>query len=504
MADIPPQDAPAATLDAPRPPSYPLFRALAKSFAVYGVSNFGIRFLNFLLVLLYARYLRPSDYGVVYLAEIVAAFLAIFAGLSLDSSLQRLYFQHNQTTEELQSYLGSSIRFGLCWMAAFFAFVLILGRSIQSHLPAHTSVPFYPYIAMATTTAIAIQGVQLRLAIYQAARRPRSYAILSLTLALLAALGCIYEVVLHHRGAIGMLRGRLIAAVITFLVTAWTMRALFAARFQWNFVRESLSFGLPLVPHLVMASALVVADRFILEHYRNLGEVGIYSLAYTLGMVMFLVTQSISQAWLPMFFDLAGSEPAENRALLGRICSGLAAFLTAIACVGILLSPLFINLCLDQRYRSAAPIVPLVVMGYLFHGMFSLFSFSVLHVKRTPYVFAISLLAFAVNLALNFAMIPRWGMHGAAWATTIAYAVEALGVFFLAQNFFTLPYRVSEILAALAVSCGALWLTQSSYMEQWRGLALAPVAVLALALLALIAKRDLRTAVMALRKRSQA
>jgi len=274
------------------------------------------------------------------------------------------------------------------------------------------------------------------------------------------------------------------------------------ARFEWGFIRESLLFGLPLVPHLVMASALVVADRFILEHYRGLAEVGVYSLAYTFGMIMFLVTQSLSQAWLPMFFDLAGCG-SENRALLGRTCSGLALLLAALACVGMLLSPLFINLCLDPRYRSAASIVPLVVMGYLFHGLFSLFDLSLLHSKRTTSVFVISLLAFTANLALNFALIPRWGMYGAAWATTIAYAVEALGAFLMAQHFFPLPWRIVEILSALAISGGALWLTQLQSMLQYRGLLLAPFPILALALLAVIGRRDLRTAFAAIRSRAK-
>jgi len=299
-----------------------------------------------------------------------------------------------------------------------------------------------------------------------------------------------------------MLRGKFFAAVITLLIAAWTMRTLFVARFEWGFIRESLLFGLPLVPHLVMASALVVADRFILEHYRGLSEVGVYSLAYTFGMIMFLVTQSLSQAWLPMFFDLAGSG-SENRALLGRICSGLALLLAALACVGMLLSPLFINLCLDPRYRSAASIVPLVVMGYLFHGLFSLFDLSLLHSKRTTSVFVISLLAFSANLALNFALIPRWGMYGAAWATTIAYAIEALGTFLMAQHFFPLPWRIVEILSALAISGGALWLTQLPSMLQYRGLLLAPFPVLALALLAVIGRRDLRTALTAIRSRAK-
>jgi len=295
------------------------------------------------------------------------------------------------------------------------------------------------------------------------------------------------------------LQGKLVAAVLTFLIAAWSMRTFLTARFQWKFVRDSLSFSLPLVPHLVMASGLVVADRFILEHYRNLSEVGIYSLAYTFGMVMYLVTQSLSQAWLPMFFELA-ADGEKSREVLGRICSGLAIFLAALACLGILLSPIFVHVALDYRYHPAARIVPLVIMGYLFHALFSLFDLSILQAKRTASVFTISLLAFTVNLVLNFTMIPRWGMYGAAWATAIAYGVEAIGAFALAQRFFALPYRLPEILAGIVVAGGALWLTQFAWMPKWQGLLLAIAAVPALGLLAIIGRRDLQSAFIVTRK----
>lgn len=494
MADLPSQNVIAI------PPVHGVARRLAKSFAVYGGANFGIRGLNFLLVVVYAHYLRPSDYGIIYLGEIVASFLVIFAGLSLDSALERLYFQHNHDAEELRSYVGSATRFGLFWMALFLALVLLLGAGVQSHLPAHASVPFFPYIAMALMTAIAVQAVQYRLAVYQAAGRPRLYARLSIVLAALTAACCLYEVVFQRDGAIGMFRGKLAAAVVTFLIAAWSMRAYLTAPFQWRFVRESLHFGLPLVPHLLMASGLVVADRFILEHYRDLNEVGVYSLAYTFGMVMYLVTQSLSQAWLPMFFELAGGAE-ENRRTLGRICSGLAIFLVGLACLGILLSPAFVHIALDHRYREAARIVPLVVMGYLFHALFSLFDLSLLQAKRTASVFAISFIAFAANLALNFTLIPQWGMYGAAWATMLAYAIEAAGAFVMAQRFFMLPYRVLEILAGIAVAGGALWLTQLAWMQQRQGFILVICVFPAFGLLALMGRHDLRGAFTALQNR---
>jgi O-antigen/teichoic acid export membrane protein len=498
MADLLPQNAMELKPETITPSIHGTARRLAQSFAIYGIANFGIRALNFLLILIYAHYLRPYDYGIIYMAEIIAAFLAIFAGLSMDSALERLYFQHSHDAEQLHSYLGSAIRFGLFWMALFLAVVLLLGRSVQSRLSVHASVPFYPYIAMAIATATASQAIQYRLAIYQVSRRPRSYARLSFVLAALTAVCCIYAVVVRRGGAIGMLEGKLVAAVITFVIALWSMRALLTAQFQWSFVRDSLSFGMPLIPHLVMASGLVVADRFILEHYRNLDEVGIYSLAYTFGMVMFLVTQSLSQAWLPMFFELAGGSE-EKRQVLGRISSGLIIFLVGLACLGMLFSPLFVHIFLNYRYSAAARVVPLVVMGYLFHALFSLFDLSILQAKRTASVFIISLVAFTVNLALNFAMIPRWGMYGAAWATTIAYGVEAVGAFALAQRFFALHYQVPKILGGIVIAGGALWLTQLAWMQKEQGFLLAACSLLALGMLALIGRRDLESALIAIR-----
>jgi len=491
MADLLPQNASAAKTAVVASPAYGVIRRLAGSFAVYGSANFGIRAMTFVLLVVYTHYLRPHDYGIIYMAEIIASFLIILAGLSIDSAVGRLYFQHHHDPEELRSYLGSTIRFGLIWMAVFLALALVLGGYVQSHVRPHVSVPFYPYIAMAIATAIATQGIQLRLALYQAERRPRSYTLLSFVLAVLTAVCCIYGVVVRRGGAIGMIKGKLVAAAITLLIATWSMRSLLTARFQWKFVRDSLSFGLPLVPHLAMASGLVVADRFILEHYRDLSEVGIYSLAYTLGMVMFLVTQSISLAWSPMFFDLAEGGK-ENHEVLGRICSGLVTFLVAVACLGMLLSPLFVHVALDYRYHAAVRIIPWVVMGYLFHAFFSLFELSILQAKRTSSVFMISLVALTANLTLNLAMIPRWGMYGAAWATTIAYGVEAIGAFLLAQRFFALSYRVSEIVAGALVASGALWLTQSAWALRWYGLPLVFCTVLTLALLVVIGRRDLR------------
>lgn len=473
---------------------------LARASAIYGIASFTIRAANFLLIPLYTRYLSPADYGIIYLAETVAVFLLLFGNLAMDTATQRLYFQYEKNPAELNSYIGTVVRFAIATMAALLTMAYVIGPPVQRLFGGHLEVPFFPFIAIALATAALSQVVNHRLAIYQAARQPKLFGLFSVGLLALSSVAAVYRVVFQRRGAVGMLSGKLIAAIAVSAIAVWTMRSYMRTPFRWRFVRETLAFSLPVVPHQMMAWGLILADRFILEHYRNVSEVGIYSLAYTLGMVMFMVTQALSQAWVPLFFELAAKDEESHR-VLGRICSGLVILLAAIASLGTLLSPAFVRLALDPRYHAADKIVPLIVVGYLFHSLFSLFHISIMQSKRTGYIFAASSVAFAANIVLNLIMIPRWGMYGAAWATTLAYGIEAVIAYFFAQRFFHLVYNPSEIFAAASVCAGALWITQLPPAASSRVWLPIGGTLVSWGLLAAIGRRDLRLAYNRLRRR---
>jgi len=456
---------------------------------LYALANFGIRAMNFLLIPLYTRYLAPADYGTISLAETCAAVLAAVSGLGLDAGIQRFYFQYVAEPARLERYLGTVLRFGMMFAAALVGVAFLAGPGLLHWAAPQFAVPFYPYIAMAVGTAVLVQLVQSRLSLYQTEGRPRAYGLLSLALFLMTAAGAIGLVVFLRRGAQGMLEGKLLAAAAAAAVAvALLWRWLFTA-WDWSFVRETLRMSLPLVPHNLMALGLVVADRFILQRYRDLTEVGIYSLAYTFGMVMFLAANSIFQAWSPIFYDLARSGE-ENRRILGRLSSGLVIFLAAIAAVGILIAHDAARV-LDARYAGVAGLIPWIVAGYLMHGCFGLFELGVLQAKRTEYVLLTSVLAFAANIGLNLWLIPIYGAYGAAWATLAAYALEALVMYLWAQKVFALPWRSGRLLAALAVVGGAL-AAETRWPVSYRPLGMAVALVVALALLWQLGGKEIR------------
>jgi len=183
-------------------------------------------------------------------------------------------------------------------------------------------------------------------------------------------------------------------------------------------------FGLPLMPHYFAGWILTFADRYMLERYRSLTEVGLYSLAYNVSMILNLVASSINQAWGPVYYDLAGTE--EGRAKLPRLTTIYAAAITACAMVYMMLARELLLLLANVKYHAAADVVPIVAAGYYFLAMYMVLSTGIFYAKRTKWVPVISAVAAALNIGLNLWLMPAFGMWAAAWNTFVAYALMAL------------------------------------------------------------------------------
>jgi O-antigen/teichoic acid export membrane protein len=372
---------------------------------------------------------------------------------------------------------------------------LLLGRIMP-----HFAVPFFPYIALAIGTAAANQMVDYRLGLYQSEQRPLAFSLMASAAFLMTGGSALLLVVLLRRGAVGMLTGKLMGAVGSLLLAFLLSRKWWSGGFEWKYVRESLPIALPIVPHLLLALGLVVADRFILEYYRNLNEVGVYSVAYTFGMVMYLVTASISQAWSPLFYDIARGGP-EGQRMLGRLFSGLSLLLVMIAVFGSLIAQDVVSHFLDHRYSQAGSLIPWIIAGYLFHSIYGILQPSLLQARRVGFLWVVSGAALVANIGLNFLWIPRSGMYGAAYATTVAYLIEAALMYFYAQRVYPLEFSKIRLAAALAIFGGVLWVTQVHW-QGWRLLVFGLTLLGSVAVIVAMGRKEFTSLLGSLRRRS--
>jgi O-antigen/teichoic acid export membrane protein len=204
-------------------------------------------------------------------------------------------------------------------------------------------------------------------------------------------------------------------------------------------------------------------------------------------------------AWGPFVYAQA---KLEGGALtLARIATyayaGFAAAALAVAALG----PDLLRLMTPNNpaFRAAAPIIPVVALAYLLHGVFLLTSVGIGIARQARYYPMVTAAAAVANVGANLVLIPRFGAMGAAWATVLAYAVMAgLGHVF-SRRAFPIPFEGARLLrvtaaAGVAFALAALVPGEGTAAASWRAAALLsfPLAVVGLGALRSDEKQRLR------------
>jgi O-antigen/teichoic acid export membrane protein len=194
----------------------------------------------------------------------------------------------------------------------------------------------------------------------------------------------------------------------------------------------------------------MMIDRFFLERYGKARDVGVYAIANTLvSVVAVLATVPFSQVWTVMRFSVMNEEGAEeyySRVLtyITFVSMFLSLGVAAIAGDGLLRFA-------RSDYWPAAAIIPLLALAMVLDSAARVLNIGITMKKRTIYAPVTIAIALAFNIALNFALIPRYGSWGAAVSTLLSYAAFC-GLRFWASNlFFKVAYEWRRVFTVGAI-----------------------------------------------------
>ncbi len=192
--------------------------------------------------------------------------------------------------------------------------------------------------------------------------------------------------------------------------------------------------------HAGMASLFLLwrVDVFILNGLATPHEVGLYSLAVTLAELTYFMTEALSQA---VVSGQVGSTMGDAAAFTARVGRSNFLFAALLLTAIILVSPIGVPIVFGGEFRGS--VIPLIVLAPGVTGI-AVARAVLPYLVRLERPLAVSALAFAalaVNVALNWAFVPRLGIVGASLASSIAYGALALAfvVWFLRSS--SLPVR---------------------------------------------------------------
>ena len=436
----------------------PPLRQLTRQTLVYGAGNVLTRLVTFLLLPIFTNVLTPREYGLTTLLYVFLGFMNIIYHYGLDAAFMR-YYNEADDSDARQSLFSTALWLSL-GTSCVLSFLILSGSSgLASLLLGNGQYGHLLQLAAGILLFDAVSHVPFSLL------RLKGRATFFVSIKLLnvvTTLGMnIYLVVIKGMGLDGIFLSVAAASAVTTLSVLAASGESLQLTFNRTSVNSLLRFGFPFLPAGLASITMESIDRYILSGLTDTATVGIYTAGYKLGIFMLLITTAFQYAWQP-FFLKAGNN-SESKALFARVFNYFMVITFFVwTLLTLFISEIFqLNVAgvslIGPAFVEAQSIVPIILLAYVFQGAYLNFLPGIYFKEKTKYIAAITGLGAAVNIVVNFTLIPSFGMTGAAYATLAGHGTMAITTYFTSKKLFPIPYdwfRLFRAVIAVVIALG--------------------------------------------------
>ncbi|REE05991.1 oligosaccharide flippase family protein [Marinoscillum furvescens] len=444
-------------------------KQLAGQTVIYGASSILGRLLNYLLVPLYTAVFAVAEYGVVTELYAIVAFLNVIYTYGFETA----YFRFASKSETPSHYFNVAQTSLILTSVVLSALLALFSADIAEALeyPGRGHLVTWLAIIMAVDAVVVVPFAKLRLqskAVKFAGLKLMNISA-NIGLNLFFLVFCPWWLSMFPDSIVRWIYNEQLGVGYVFLSNLLANalylpffgRAFLQVRFalgaEW---KRMLSYALPL---MVMGLAGVTNEMFsrvLLKYwlpegfypaYTNQEILGIFGGCYKLSVFMTLAIQAFRYAFEPFFFSKSGD--AQSPQLFARVMHGFVIFgAFSWMLISIFLPEVAPILLRKPSYLTALEIVPLLLGGGLFLGIYYNLSVWYKLTDKTKYGAWITVLGAVLTLLLNFILIPVLGYMGSAWTTLAVYFVMVVVSYYLGQRHYPIPYFTGKGLFYIALA----------------------------------------------------
>jgi O-antigen/teichoic acid export membrane protein len=429
------------------------------------------RLKGLVVIPLITAYFGTLDYGVWAQVAVLVGLVPPLIILGTDSAVAR-FLPGEDEEQQKRHFFAWGIAFGAT--ALFACSLLLLIERPVAQLFFGQPERYEHFIPLAAASIFTTAGLSIVRSWFRIRGQAKPISAITLLQSAIG-LGAIVYVLVAKQGVYELVLWSFVGdAVLGVAFAALIVKRHGWARPDFSILPRLLRFGLPLMPAGYAVWALNWLDRIFLIEYSTLRQIGIYSLAYTLGYLVIQVAIS------PIFYmfpntaaDYWNSGDRERIQGLFERSAGMIVLVVLPTLVGsAVLGGGLLHIMATPDFASGAPVIPIIMGGYAC-TMVSAYYESMLGMIHKQYLSTVgAILAFLVNLGLNFLLIPPYGIVGAGIATATAFAAQLIFSFTAATRYGLLVTRLGFPLkvAVASLAMGAAVYGLSTLLDQNRPL----------------------------------
>jgi len=367
--------------------------------------------ISFLTVPVFTRLLTTYDYGMVTTYLSWVAITSMIISCAIYMGMRAAFIDYEETIDDV---LSSLTTFTLC------------NGALASVLVVIACLIFAPQVSMTLVIccmahsigAALLQTFTMYLMMQYRYKLRTALLVLPNLIAVIASIVCIAFFLTTDK-YYGRIVPTALSQVFFGLITV-ILTYKYSRNNKIEYVKYALAISLPLVLHGIALNILSQSDRLMITLLRDTSETGTYSLIYNFGMIATVITTSLEGVWVPWFTEKLKNNETENINQRSTIYIGM---ITCLMCALILAGPEGVKILASDKFWDGIPIIPPIVLSNYFIFAYTLYVNIEHYYKKTPYITVNTLIAAAVNIGLNFILIPEFGYIAAAYTTLISYFV---------------------------------------------------------------------------------
>lgn len=433
-------------------------KLLFKHTFIYFIGKLTPAILSLIGVMIFTRMVQPEVYGLFSLLTVISGLINILFFQWLRSSLLRFYNDREKISLFFPSLLKSYIT---VLFIALLIIILFITLSLTKVINVDIRFLLIIYVAVTFLSAFEMCVVYFRTIlkpkIVVGANVIRSVSIIIFSFILLCFGTSVWGLLF------GSICGTIIGIVYFFKKVPNNNFKRIKVQADKNTQIKFLKYGLPITISFSLSVALQNIDKIMISSILGLEANGNYAVGFDLmHNIIYMLMTSISLAGFPIILKVIkekGNDAGKTQfkkyvelLLLIAIpaCFGLASVLNEIT-----------TLVIGDSYSISKHLLILIIIASLIHGIKSYYFDLTLQVTtKTRFFFIPALVAIIVNIIMNFFLLNKYHIEGAAISTVLAFFVAMMiSAYYSIKNYHlifpfvtTFKILISSILMYILIS----------------------------------------------------
>lgn len=385
-----------------------MFKKYLSASAITIFSSVTTKIIAFLMIAVLTRMISQEDYGEYSLFTTWESIIALIIGGSIASSFG---IAKKDFKEKYPDYLNSTL--GLSYL------LFLVGLLFFSIFRFHQTQLFLLLVVFHSFNMNMLTNYDIRQTFDFKFLRGAVVALLTSVVCFASVVISVYLVKNKDQGMVAIVAWTISHGVIA-LFCQKSFFTSFKGLFHKQYWKYAARYSFPMVPHNLSLVVLNQMDRIMIDEILSKVFVALYSVIYSLSIVISILWTAIRKVWMTWAYDRLAQNDEKNVIRVNHYLIALMAILVVNYCY---VSPEIIKVFLPETYWDGIDIMAPILFGYFYSFLFSIYVNIEYFYKKSGRIVWGTIISAAVNIITNYYFIKKYGYKASAYTTLLSYFV---------------------------------------------------------------------------------